>query len=187
MTDWTFPPWLRVVPSIVFYCVWHPNIVPKCCCPSLWCHKDKSSSWRQISLKLTFQNVRRYAVMMCGGLSLIRHGCGLCKLSYFSVYFIVLCHGRHIIHHGMSIRMKVVTLGMNLWGFALSKPGAKHYKSIPLVTTFIRIPYQRLCCKYIFASWCKGQLGTIWDIVTLNHETQEHCNTETQTPKHKTL
>ena len=67
---------------------------------------------------------------------LIHHSWGFLKLSKYFVYFIVLCHGRHRIHHGVSIRRKMVILGMDLWCFALGKPSAKQHKSIPLVITY---------------------------------------------------
>ena len=43
--------------------------------------------------------------------------------------------GRHSIHHGVSIRTKMVTLGMDSCSFSLGKPREKLHKSIHLVST----------------------------------------------------
>ena len=65
---------------------------------------------------------------------------GFVQISQFIVYFIiVLCHERHRIHHGMAVRRKMVTLGMDLYCFALGKPCAKQHKSILLVTIVVLI------------------------------------------------
>ena len=66
-------------------------------------------------------------------------GWGFVQTGSVAVYYIVLCHGRHRIHHGMSIRRKMITLGMDLGCFALSKPHANQHQSIPLVTIVLLI------------------------------------------------
>ena len=42
---------------------------------------------------------------------------GFVQMSYFVVYFIVLCHERHTIHHGMSIRRKMAKLLLDICSF----------------------------------------------------------------------
>ena len=57
---------------------------------------------------------------------------------------------RHRIHLGVSIRMKMVTLGMDLYCFGPGKPHAKEHKSIPWVTIllFIGSPWRiRYICE----------------------------------------
>ena len=63
----------------------------------------------------------------------------LVKMSQYFIYFIVLCPERHRIHHGMSIRRKMVTLRMDVWCFTLSQPHAKQHKSTLLLTIFLPI------------------------------------------------
>ena len=92
--------------------------------------------------------------MRHGNHSFIHHGLGVVQNGSFVVYYIVLCHGRHRIHHGMSIRREMVTLRMDLCYFAFGKPRARQHKSIPLVTIFLligsawRILYIYQDCQY---------------------------------------
>ena len=50
----------------------------------------------------------------------------------------------------MTIMKKMVTLGIDLWYFALSKPHAKYHQSIPLATIFLLIasPWQILYFRH---------------------------------------
>ena len=64
---------------------------------------------------------------------------GLEQMRYFVVYFIVLCHGRHSTHHGVSIMRKVITISMDVCSCSLGKPHEKQHKYIPLVGIFLRI------------------------------------------------